>query len=58
MHIAVWNRASHYVGCDLEFYRDERTAFVANNIRVLRTIDLSEFNIFDLDAYGVPGSKP
>lgn len=50
----VWHRAAGYVGCDLVFYRDARTAFVADNRRVLRAIDLEPFNIFDLDAYGSP----
>lgn len=54
MHRAVWRRAAAYVGCDQVWYRDERTAFVADNRRVLRAIDLAPFNIFDLDAYGSP----
>lgn len=51
---AVWSEARHYVGCDLEWYRDARLAYVADNRRVLRAIDLGEFNTFDLDAYGSP----
>lgn len=54
MYREVWNEAAGYVGCDLEWYRDERTAFVANNLRVLRAIDLAAFNVFDFDAYGSP----
>ena len=54
MHREVWHQAAHYVGCDLKWYRDARTAFVAKNQRVLRCLDLSDFNIFDLDAYGSP----
>lgn len=54
MHREVWHQASHYVGCDLKWYRDNRSAFVAKNQRVLRCIDLQDFNIFDLDAYGAP----
>ena len=54
MHDAVWAGAASYVGCDLQFYRDDRMAFVADNLRVLRAIDLSPFNVFDFDAYGSP----
>jgi hypothetical protein len=54
MHRDVWKDANHYVGCDMRWYRDERIAYVADNRRVLRSIDLQEFNLFDLDAYGSP----
>ena len=54
MFEAVWSRAAQYTGCDLVWYRDQRTAFVADNRRVLRAIALDRFNIFDLDAYGSP----
>lgn len=55
MHQRVYRTAAHYVGCDLVWYRDmARMAFVADNRRVLRAIDLHEFNLFDFDAYGSP----
>lgn len=54
MHKAVWHEAAGYVGCDLERAHDGRTAFVADNRRVLRAIDLARFGIFDLDAFGSP----
>lgn len=54
MHAAVWNRAASCVGCDRLFYRDDRLAYVIDNLRLMRTIDLSAFNIFDFDAYGSP----
>lgn len=51
----VWSNAEHYVGCDLKWYRDRvRLAYVGDNRRVMRAIDLGAFNIFDLDAYGSP----
>jgi hypothetical protein len=53
-HRAVWREADSYTGCDLRYFPDERRAFVADNLRVMRAIDLSAFNIFDLDAYGSP----
>ena len=55
MYRRVWHRAPGYVGCDLKWFPDDdRLAFVADNRRVLRCIDLSQFGIFDLDAYGSP----
>lgn len=54
MYRSVWSHAAEYVGCDFRFFRDDRTAFVADNRRVMRSIDLSAFNIFDFDAYGSP----
>lgn len=54
MYEAVWKHADRYVGCDLNLFRDGRTAYVGDNRRVLRAIDLQPFNIFDLDAYGSP----
>jgi hypothetical protein len=54
MHTAVWHEAATYVGCDQKWFRDGRVMFVADNRRVLRTLDLGRFNVFDLDAYGSP----
>jgi hypothetical protein len=51
---SVWHKAASYIGCDLDWYRDERVAFVHDNRRVLRSIDLSRFSIFDFDAFGSP----
>lgn len=54
MFRTVWHRAADYCGCDKDFFPDERMAFVADNRRVLRAIDLRKFNIIDLDAHGSP----
>ncbi len=54
---AVWKHAAGYVGCDLERFADERSAYVADNRRVLRAMDretLRAFTVFDLDAHGSP----
>lgn len=51
----VWSQADSYVGCDTEFLlTDPRKRFVADNRRVLRSIDLQAFNVFDFDAFGSP----
>ena len=53
----VWAAAASYVGCDLEWYRDERLVYVADNRRVMRAIDLVAFNLFDFDSAGArPGT--
>lgn len=54
MYSAVWKDAEHYTGCDLKRQTDGRLMFCANNARVLRVVDLTQFNVFDLDAYGSP----
>jgi len=55
LHRAVWrDLAASYTGCDKRYFRDGRRVFVGDNRRVLRAIDLSAFNVFDLDAYGSP----
>ena len=54
LYRAVWKDAVNYVGCDVKWYRDERLFYVVDNKRLLRTLDLQQFNIFDFDAYGSP----
>ncbi|WP_028167570.1 hypothetical protein [Bradyrhizobium elkanii] len=54
MYREVWRQAAGYVGCDQKWFRDERCAYVADNRRVLRAIDLAPFSIFDFDAFGSP----
>lgn len=55
MYRDVWCNAQDYVGCDLEFkWGDARKRFVADNRRVMRCVDLSRFNVFDIDAFGDP----
>lgn len=54
MYRRVWSKADYYEACDLEWSRDARRVYVADNKQVLRSIPLEWFNIFDLDAYGSP----
>lgn len=56
MFRAVWHQAASYVGCDNEVFNksDDRLAYVADNRRLMRCIDLDQFNVFDLDAHGSP----
>lgn len=54
----VWDRCyrnvSSYIACDTRWFRDTRTAYVAKSERLLRAIDVQQFNLFDFDAYGSP----
>jgi hypothetical protein len=55
MYRRVWHQAAQYCGCDEAAWMpdDPREAFASlDNRRVLRAIDLSRFNTFDLDAHG------
>lgn len=54
MFKGIWHEAAGYVGCDQDWVRDTRLAYVCDNRRVLRAIDLHRFSIFDLDAFGSP----
>jgi hypothetical protein len=56
MYRSVWHQAASCVGCDeTEFdITDPRMAYVGDNRRIMRCIDLGAWNIFDFDAYGSP----
>jgi hypothetical protein len=54
MHRAVWHQAAEYVGCDRQWFQDDRKVYVGDNRRVLRAIDLTRFTIFDVDSWGSP----
>lgn len=55
MYEGVWKAAASYVGVDVEWrLRDPRRRFVADNLLVMRSIDLQAFNVFDFDAFGSP----
>ncbi|HAK89904.1 MAG TPA: hypothetical protein DCP24_12760 [Nitrospiraceae bacterium] len=43
-----------YVGLDRKAISDGRTVLNIDNIKYLRSADLTRFNVFDLDAYGSP----
>jgi hypothetical protein len=55
MHAHVWHRADSYLGVDSDWLiSDRRRRMVCDNRLALRALDLSRFNIFDLDAFGHP----
>ena len=54
----MWEKAysstSNYVGLDKTLYRDSRTTLVCENVDYLKSADLDQFDVFDLDAFGSP----
>lgn len=54
----TWNDAATYLGCDhISWTPKESVGFrrlVCDNVLAFRTLALSQFNVFDLDAYGDP----
>lgn len=50
----VWHLSRHYEGIDIKKYDDDRIVHIGDAATVLKTIDLSMFDIFDIDAYGSP----
>lgn len=55
MFRACWSATQFYVGCDLTWtITDPGRRFAVDNRRVLRSIDLQQFNVFDFDAFGCP----
>lgn len=52
---AVWRDAAECIGSDVRpVYDPARALYVENCQRVMRAIDMSRFNIVDLDAFGSP----
>ena len=54
MYRDVWRDADDYLGIDKVKFFDERKTICADAIKAVSTIDLSGFNVFDIDAYGSP----
>lgn len=55
MHAEVWHQAKSCTGLDIHFeLSDPRTRYVGDSLRLLRQIELSAYNIFDIDPWGDP----
>ena len=54
MHDAVWKDAAEYTAIDYDWWRDSRRAYVGDARRIMRNIDLTRFNTFDIDPFGSP----
>lgn len=52
MYEGVWKKAAAYVACDARPWKGSEPArYVCDNRLLLRAIDLSPWNVYDLDAY-------
>lgn len=55
MRSEAWSAAASWTGCDFRPWDPSQPArFIADNLDVMRAIDLGRFNVFDFDAYGSP----
>jgi hypothetical protein len=58
MYAGAWRNAESYAGCDERTWQvTDPPRFVADNLRLMRCLDLQSFNVFDFDAYGSPWSQ-
>lgn len=54
MYNKVWNKADSYTGIDKIKYFDKRETICGDALKAVSSIDLTRYNIFDIDAYGSP----
>jgi len=54
MHKLVWHKSDMYTGIDKVKFFDDRHTICGDARKALRLVDISKFNIFDIDAYGSP----
>jgi tRNA G26 N,N-dimethylase Trm1 len=54
MYKNVWHNSEKYTGIDKVKYFDERHTICGDAEKAVRLIDVNDYNIFDIDAYGSP----
>ena len=54
MHDMLWHEAMDYVGIDKLKFFDSRKTICGDAEKALSLIDVNDFNVFDIDAYGSP----
>ena len=54
MYQKVWANAEKYTGIDKRKFFDERNTICGDAEKAIRVVDLEQYNIFDIDAYGSP----
>ena len=54
MYHAVWKDAEKYTGIDKVKFFDERHTICGDAEKAIRLININDYNIFDIDAYGSP----
>ena len=53
MHRLVWQYAASYAGIDRDWlWTDARRRYVGDSLAICASLDLSRFNVFDIDAFG------
>lgn len=52
--LAYENNVKAYKGTDIEKVHNNELCEICDNLRYVKERDISEFNVFDLDAYGSP----
>lgn len=58
MRREAWVDAASWTGCDSRPWDPSQPVrYIADNLDVMRAVDLSRFNVFDLDAYGSPWAQ-
>jgi hypothetical protein len=54
MYEKVWHKCIKYKGIDIKKYFDKRDTICGDAEKIISTLDVSEYNIFDIDSYGSP----
>lgn len=54
MYEAVWSECNSYLGIDKRKFQDKRAVLIGDAMSALLQVNCSEYNIFDIDAYGSP----
>jgi hypothetical protein len=54
MYNSVWHKAMNYQGIDKVKFFDFRNTLCGDADKLIRRVDLTRFNIFDIDSYGSP----
>lgn len=54
MYDAVWKNATKYNGVDVNKYFDERDTICGDAEKALKIINIKQYEVFDIDAYGSP----
>ena len=54
MYKNVWHNSEKYTGIDKVKYFDERHTICGDAEKAVRLVDVNDYNVFDVDAYGSP----
>lgn len=54
MYTSIWCQADNYLGIDKKKFSDPRVTIVGDAHNEIKHIDVNQYNIYDIDAYGDP----